>query len=346
MNITSLRVQSIRNHRDFSCRFSPGVTVITGANGNGKTSLIEAVYIALQGTSFRGTDNEVLQTDTEWWRIDLGTDKGERIVRFEPGRATRKKQFDVDGKTMARLSPSAKYPVVLFEPDDLRLLHGSPSRRREFIDRFIAHIDPRYALAVRRYDRALKQRNNLLKQENSTRDDLFVWDVALGEYGAQMVETRIAFIERINQYLNDTYHTIAHTSDTVSVHYSHTLIGSTKQRLVGELYARFALDKQTGFTSIGPHRDDMLFRFNDKPALKVASRGEIRSIMLALKFIEVDIVAETTGLTPIILLDDVFSELDAQRQTHVTTQFKDHQIIMTSASSAGMLDDATVIDLV
>lgn len=345
MNITSLRVQSIRNHHDFSCVFSPNVTVVTGANGNGKTSLIEAIYIALQGTSFRGTDTEVLQTGTEWWRIDLGTDKGERIVRFEPTRLSRKKQFDIDGKTMARLSPAAKYPVVLFEPDDLRLLHGSPSRRRDFIDRFIAQIDPQYAQAIRRYDRALKQRNSLLKKEESTRDDLFVWDVALSEYGAQMIETRIAFIERINQYLNDTYHTIAQTNDAVSVHYSHTLIGSTKQRLVSELHARFTLDKQMGFTSIGPHRDDVLFRFNDKQALKIASRGEIRSIILALKFIEVDILSQTTGLMPIILLDDVFSELDSSRQTHLTTQFKNHQIIMTSASSTAALDDATVIDL-
>lgn len=346
MNIATLRVQSIRNHVDFSCQLSPNVTVITGANGNGKTSLIEAIYIALQGTSFRGTDAEVLQTNAEWWRIDMTAENHERTATFEPLKPSRKKQFVVDGKTMARLSPALRYPVVLFEPDDLRLLHGSPSRRRDFIDRFISQIDPLYHQAVRRYDRALKQRNNLLKKEHVSRDDVFVWDVALSEYGARIIETRIAFTERINSTLNDTYNTISQTGDAVSVHYSHTVIGDTKQRLVGELHARFPLDASVGFTSVGPHRDDVLFRFNDKPALKIASRGEIRSIILALKFIEVEILTQATDVSPIILLDDVFSELDAARQTHLTTQFKDKQIIMTSASSTGILDDATIIELV
>ncbi len=346
MRITQLRVQHIRTHADMTQTLSPDVTLITGDNGSGKTSLIEAITVALRGTSFRGTDNELLQYESPWWRIDLASDEGERTIKFDPSRASGKKQFVVDEKTSYRLAPSHKYPVVLFEPDDLRLLHGSPSRRREFIDRFIAQLIPTYSGLLRKYDRALKQRNTILKDPSVTRDDLFVWDIAIGEYGAQIIEQRIRYIERLNAELDTTYNTIAQSSDAVSMHYSHTVIGDIKQRIIHELHARMERDMMLGYTSIGPHRDDIVFRFNTMPALSVASRGEVRSLVLALKFIEVDVISEVTGLQPIILLDDVFGELDGERQTHLTTKFSGKQIIMTSASSTAVLDTAHVIHLV
>lgn len=145
MNITGIRAQNIRTHIDISEAVSPHVTLITGDNGSGKTSLIEAVTVALQGTSFRGSDTELLRYDAPWWRIDITTDEGERTVKFDPSRQYGKKQFVIDEKTSYRLMPVNKYPVVLFEPDDLRLLHGSPSRRRDFIDRFIGQLNPHYS---------------------------------------------------------------------------------------------------------------------------------------------------------------------------------------------------------
>jgi DNA replication and repair protein RecF len=321
------------------------VTLITGDNGSGKTSLVEAVTVALQGTSFRGTDTELLRYDAPWWRIDLSTDEGERIVKFDPSKPSGKKQFVVDEKVSYRLAAGSKYPVVLFEPDDLRLLHGSPSRRREFIDRFIAQLNPQYTTLLRKYDRALKQRNKLLKHPSATRDDLFVWDISISEYGADIIEQRIRHIERLNAELDTTYNTIAQSKDVVSMHYSHTIIGNVKQRIISELHVRMERDRLLGYTSVGPHRDDVLFRFNDMPALSVASRGEVRSIVLALKFLEVDTITEMTGRQPIILLDDVFGELDSERQTHLATKFSGKQIIMTSASSAASLDAATIIHL-
>lgn len=345
MRITGIRAQNIRTHADIERAISEDVTLITGDNGSGKTSLIEAVTIALRGTSFRGTDNELLRYEAPWWRIDLVTDEGLRTVKFDPVRATGKKQFIVDEKTSYRLMPAKKYPVVLFEPDDLRLLHGSPSRRREFIDRFISQLNPQYAPLLRKYDRALKQRNKLLKNSSTSRDDLFVWDIAIGEYGAQIIEQRIHHIERLNADLDSTYNAIAQSRDVVSMHYSHTVIGDVKQRIISELHARMERDRLLGYTSVGPHRDDVVFKFNAMPALSVASRGEVRSIVLALKFLEVDIITEITGQQPIILLDDVFGELDSDRQTHLTTKFSGKQIIMTSASSTAALDAALVIHL-
>ncbi len=327
--IKKLSVQNFRSHSKFDISFSPTITVITGMNGSGKTSLIEALYIALQGSSFKGSDHDVLRHQSPWWRVEVGlNDKIERVVTFDPSLLSGRKKITIDGKIMYRLPARYKYPVVLFEPDDLRLLHGSPTRRRQFIDRFISQLDPMYTNAIRKYERALKQRNNLLKKQSASKDELFVWEVALSEYGAFIIEKRTIFIEQINSHLNDAYNEIAKSHDNVSIHYSHTYIGDIKQKLLNDLHNNSARDAALGFTSVGPHRHDVIFRFNDLPALDVASRGEVRSIVLALKFLEVNIIEQITVQKPIILLDDVFSELDDSRQKSLLST--GHQVIISS----------------
>jgi len=329
--IRHLRVQNIRSHQDYTVAITEGVTVITGPNGSGKTSLLEALYIALQGTSFKGSDSDALRKDAPWWRIDITTAQdGVRTVTFDPARTTKRKQFTIDDTVIARLGVKHKYPVVLFEPDDLRLLHGSPARRRSFIDRFISQLNPLYATAVRKYERALKQRNNLLKRDYVREDELFAWDIALAEHGAYMIDQRIAFIEALNKQLTDAYNDIAHSHDDITIHYSHTFVGDVKQKLLSELYAHREKDGYLGVTTVGPHRHDIMFSINNSPAIATASRGEARTIMLALKFLEVGIIEEVTGLKPLILLDDVFSELDVSRQQALSSRTKEHQIVMTS----------------
>lgn len=327
--ITKLSVKNIRSHDNFEVLFSPTTTVITGENGSGKTSLLEAVYIALRGTSFRGSDSDVLRHSLPWWRIDIEFDDNiKRTISFDSEQNNGRKKIVVDDKTMYRMLAKYKHPVVLFEPDDLRLLHGSPTRRRKFIDNFIGQLDPFYSEAIRKYDRALKQRNNLLKKQYVSKDELFVWDVSLSEYGSYIIEKRISFVEQINSKLNDEYNLIAKSNDIISVHYSHTYIGDIKQKILNDLHGHINRDTALGFTSVGPHRHDVIFNFNNFPALDVASRGEVRSIVLALKFLEVDIIEKITDQKPIILLDDVFSELDDNRQRSLL--LSDNQIIITS----------------
>lgn len=332
--LKKLYVQHIRSHEEYLLELSSDVTIITGANGSGKTSLLEAIYLSLQGSSFKGGDSDMLRKEKPWWRIDVQFDDDEgRTIKFDPSKTTSRKQFVIDSKTTARIPVKYKYPVVLFEPEDLRLLHGSPSRRRQFIDRFISQLNPLYGPSLRKYERALKQRNNLLKQSFIRDDELFAWNIALAEHGAFIIEQRIAFIEQINAKLAGLYQEIAGTHDDVSVHYSHTYIGDIKQKLLNELHAHLQRDKYLGNTSIGPHRHDVLFEINNSPALSVASRGEARTIVLALKFLEVEIIEQLIEKQPIILLDDVFSELDATRQKLLTSQLNGHQIIITSATS-------------
>lgn len=333
-SILKLQVQNLRSHTAYVISFSPGVTIITGANGSGKTSLLEAIYVTLQGSSFKGSDTDMLRKDTDWWRIDTTfEDLSTRVVKFDPAKATSRKQFTIDDKTTARIPVKLKYPVVLFEPEDLRLLHGSPARRRQFIDRFISQLHPLYGPSLRKYDRALKQRNNLLKSAYIHDDELFAWNIALAEHGAFIIEQRIAFIEQLNRNLNQLYQDIAGTNDEVSIHYSHTFVGDIKQKLLNELHSHLERDRYLGNTSVGPHRHDVIFQINNSPALSIASRGEARTIVLALKFLEVAIIEQLIDKRPIILLDDVFSELDATRQQLLTSQLKGHQIIITSATS-------------
>lgn len=341
--VSKLAVQNIRAHEHFILDVSPNVTVITGQNGSGKTSLLEAIYTAFRGSSFKGTDKEMLRQGGDWSRIDVGfSDGSKRSVKFDPARASGKKQFIVNDKTSYRLAEKDKLPVVLFEPDDLRLLHGSPARRRLFIDRFISQIDPQYAVSIRRYERALRQRNALLKSGGSP-DDLFAWNVSLSDYGAYVIESRVQFIEQINKHLNDEYQVIARNDDTVSVHYSHTIVGDVKARLLGELEAGLARDQLLGYTSVGPHRHDLSFVFNGSPALSVASRGEARTIILALKLIEVETIAKLSGVRPLVLLDDVYGELDDSRQKNLSS-ILNSQIIITGTVSPGVGDKIVSLD--
>lgn len=329
--VSKLSVTNVRSHTNYVIDLSPTITVITGENGSGKTSLLEAIYITLQGTSFKGSDIDVLKRGGEWWRIDMVLDdQSKRTASFDPSLTSGKKKFVVDEKVNYRLPQKSKFPVVLFEPDDLRLLNGSPSRRRQYIDRFISQLDPLYGTTLRKYERALKQRNNLLKNAYIRPEDLFVWNIALSEYGAYIIQQRTVFIEEINIKLNNAYDDIAGTGDIVSVHYSHTSIGDIKQKLLNDLDTNNERDRHLGYTSIGPHRHDVIFEFNNFPALSVASRGEVRSIVLALKFLEVDIIEKITDKKPIILLDDVFSELDLARQKALSDTIRSHQIIITS----------------
>lgn len=346
MNITGLRVQNTRSHSSQSFNFSSRVTVFVGKNGSGKTTLLEAMHIALRGTSFRGTDLDFLNKDASWWRVDLHNDEDDvRTVKFDSTKTSGRKKIEIHNKINYRMPQSKRKPTVLFEPDDLRLLGGSPARRRLFIDTFITQINPLFTSTLRKYERALKQRNSMLKQDMATRDDVFVWDMAMSEYGAQIISMRTQIIERINQEINTVYAAIAQTNDQVSVHYSHTQISSVKQKLIDDLHRSFERDKLLGYSSVGPHRHDVIFMFNDSPVATVASRGEVRSIILALKFLEVDVAQEVTGEQPIILLDDVFAELDETRQRSLAEKCRNNQMFITSTGTYKDIDEASVISL-
>ena len=330
MKILRLAVQNVRVHSLKMLDLEPGTTLISGSNGCGKTSLIEALYIALRGKSFRGSDESIFSYGAQMYQIDVATDELQYRVTYQNQDGAKRKQFVVAGKKHGRLPYALKYPIVLFEPDTLRIVNGSPQRRRDFLDGLIQQYDQSYSYELSRYNRALLQRNKLLKDPLINDDELFSWNLILSDYGAKIISKRQAVLNDFNSKITAIYQSIAGTSDTVSLQYSHESYVSA-QKLLKEYEEKITYDKAVGATSTGPHRHDIAIGFGDKSAIKVASRGEARTIVLALKFLEAAYIEQQTGKRPLILLDDVFGELDRHRQKRLMSEFVDNQIVMTSA---------------
>lgn len=330
-------MQQFRSYSASSFDLSPAVTVISGANGSGKTNILEALYVGCRGSSFRAADSDLLQFGQPWWRLDLVDEDTKRTIAFDGTKSAGRKQFTINGVKKQRLPAMQKIPVVLFEPNDLRLLEGSPTRRRSFLDAFIAQIEPGYSIHLSRYERALRQRNNLLKADHVSPDELFVWDMSLSENGTHIINKRMQYTAILNQQLNDVYQSIAAGNDIVNVTYEtfmnraeHTQL---QQYYLAALHQQHKRDIVLGFTSVGPHRDDLVFTMNGKPAVAVASRGETRTIVLGLKLIEINYLLDTHSIPPLLLLDDVYSELDANRRAALTGVSSEVQTVITTTDA-------------
>lgn len=335
MRISDIHLQHFRSYTDQRFSFDPQVTLITGANGSGKTNILEAIYILGYGKSFRDADESLLKYDAKWWRIQGVVDDSSREVRYETTPLKPTKTFMYESEKRGRFTSRYHLPIVLFEPDDLLLVHGSPVRRRNYIDSFLGRLSPSYGTTLRRYERALAQRNRLLKQSTVIDDDtMFIWDIALAEEATHLVSMRRAFIELANKTVGTYYSHIAEKDYVVELIYQSSIgHDNYKQGLIHALKARYARDIATGFTSAGPHRDDVRFMMDTKDMETSASRGEIRTLLLSLKRIETDQYRDIFETTPLFLLDDVFSELDSARRKHLINHFYDHQMIITTTNA-------------
>lgn len=327
MIIKSITLTNFRNHKKYHLDLNPDTTLILGSNGWGKTSILEAIYILTRGKSFRATDPDIINRDAMFYRIELNYNNGEvRIATFD----RENKTFICYDKKSRRLPKKAKYPVILFQPSDLNLLSGSPSRHRDYFDRIFSELNEDYSSSLLKYEKALKQRNELLKTDLPTESSIFSWNLLLAKYGTAINHYRQNFTTLINQDLNTTYYSIAENSDLVSLQYKTELSDISESKYLKLLEQNLTKDSYLGHTSFGVHRDDFEFLFNQKKADGSASRGETRSIILALKFVEAKIIESKLGEKPIILLDDVFSELDNTRRKFLVNNFKNHQVIITS----------------
>lgn len=330
MLIKSISLTNFRNHNQYYLECNPDTTLILGENGCGKTSVLEAIYILTRGKSFRATDPDIIKREAPFYRIELTYDNGEtRVATYNH----QVKTFICFDKKSRRLPKKAKHPVVLFQPSDLNLVSGSPSRHREYFDRIFSELSEEYGTNLSKYEKALHQRNELLKSDNLSRDALFSWNLLLARYGSNLHKMRQEFIIFINENLNPFYTSIAENHDLVFLKHKTELKNITESTYLKFLEQNFEKDHYLGHTSFGIHRDDFEFFFNANPASGSASRGETRSLILALKFVEAKILEEKLGEKPIILLDDVFSELDNLRRKCLINNFKDHQVILTSVEA-------------
>ena len=341
--ITDLRLQNFRSYKDSSFEMSPGVNIIVGPNASGKTNLLEAILVLARGQSYRAKDAELIKFDQPWARLDADlSNSSKRTVKIVTEPQT-EKTYELDGKIYKRLTLPNSLPIVLFEPNHLQLFAGSPERRRDYLDDLLEQTQPGYGTIRRQYKRALAQRNALLKQShNSSKSQIFPWDVRLSQLGGQIVRARNNLAEEINKEIGKLYKKLAGTKTTVAAAYDcRWAVDNYESHLLKKLESNYDDDRLRGFTSHGPHREDLSVIFDGHPAQDAASRGEVRTAVLALKIIELKLLESARDKTPLLLLDDVFSELDGKRRHALTDYLAPYQTFITTTDADAVIDHFT-----
>jgi DNA replication and repair protein RecF len=334
--IDTLRLQNFRSYSDASFEFDAGVNIVVGPNASGKTNLLEAVLVLARGTSYRARDVELVKFDKSWGRLDGFFEKHTRTVKLEPSAKT----YVIDDKPYKRLSLEKTLPAVYFEPNHLQLMIRGPEQRRDYFDDLLERSQPPYKSLLNSYKRTLAQRNALLKHgRRHASQQLFVWNIRLSEQGSQIALARHELVRDINKGLSKSYSSITGKKAKVKIEYDNQFpVDNYASRLLHKLESAVDADFERGFTAYGPHREDFIFHLNGQPAAQSASRGETRSLLLALKIFELGLIEKVRGQKPIFLLDDVFSELDGSRRRALVESLKDHQTIITTTDAEAVLE--------
>ncbi|MDR1495869.1 MAG: DNA replication/repair protein RecF [Clostridiales Family XIII bacterium] len=350
MYIRTLALQNFRNYEACSVDFGRGVNILTGKNGEGKTNMLEAVHILSMGRSFRTrNDAEAITFGKTFYRIKGLFGKGDEDMTVEVSMNGRDKSFFVDGVGVRKGADLAGHALtVIFSPDDLRIVKDEPEKRRRFMDHELFQLKPLYYLDVIKYRRIVKNRNLLLKEQTLNEPLLNVYDGYLADTGARIMAERARFAEKLAVISAGIQSRITATSTdeegALEVSYepsvAFTAIEDARERIAAELQSRRAKDREFGATTAGPHKDDLKLVSGGVDLRKYGSQGQQRTAALALKLAEVDIIKEETGEMPILLLDDVLSELDEGRQKRLPDSFEDCQIIITTADPPEILTEA------
>jgi DNA replication and repair protein RecF len=347
--LTSIRLQHFRSYTDVTFPLAPGVNIVVGPNASGKTNLLEAVLLCARGASYRAKDPELIQFNQPWARVEGQTQDESRVIKLDHQQAVTKKSYEIGGQVLQRLSMQKTLPTVVFEPNHLLLLTGSPDLRRTFIDDLIEQTVPNFGAVRRHYRRVLTQRNSLLKKGyTAAQSQVFVWNVRLAELGGKIVQERLRVLQAVNERATDMYRQLSLGNANVQVNYQSSI--PTEQYETGLLHkleANLERDCLIGYTTAGPHRDDIEVLLNDWRAEETASRGENRTLVLMLKLTELALLEQARGVRPILLLDDVFSELDNARRKALTAHLRNHQTIITTTDADVVTGDheRTVISL-
>jgi DNA replication and repair protein RecF len=308
--------------------------MIVGPNASGKTNLLEAVLVIASGKSYRAKDSELVQFEQPWARLDGYSETGaKRTVKVER-EPLPTKSYEIDGKSYKRLTMNHALPVVLFEPNHLQLLTGSPEQRRSFLDDLLEQTIPGYGSLRRQYRRTLAQRNALLKQDYADHRQMFPWDIRLSQLAGQIVRARAGLLTQLDSEMGPLYKDLSKTKTVVQLSYNtQFVIDSYESQLLRKLETTIVTDRMRGFTTHGPHRDDFVLSYDGRTASETASRGETRSAVLALKILELQNIEAARMQTPLLLLDDVFSELDSSRRSGLTEHLSRYQTFITTTDA-------------
>lgn len=331
MQLKRLQFENFRNYDSLDLELSAPVTALVGLNAQGKTNVLEGIVFMALGKSFR--TNRALDTlkwDKPHGRIKAELEHEGETTQLElfMQKAPELKKMKKNDKIIPAREFLGKLRVVIFTPDHAELIAGGPALRRQFLDRLLVQTDPSYVEDLAKYHRVLQHRNALLKRlafGNNQAGEWDLWDQKLLEAAGVIWDRRGVALNFFKKNLEAAYQKIANKEDELKLSFD-----SSKEMAEELLAAHHERDLAQGFTSVGPHRDDFLLSINGKHLAETGSRGESRSAVLALKLCELNFLEEQTGQKPLLLLDDVFSELDEKRQAALSELMTNHQCILTT----------------
>ncbi len=345
MYISQITLNNYRNYTALKLGLSPGLNVFTGANAQGKTNLLEAIYFCSIGRSMRTPrDRELILWEQERARIKVdavnrgGKSKVEIVLDKRQN-----KSVIINGATASRLGElMGVVTTVLFSPDEIAIIKESPSDRRRFMDIAICQLSRAYFYLLQRYNKTLAQRNKLLKG-NAGSDTLDVWDVQLASVGAKVIKTRRGFIARIEELTKNAHSYLTDGKENITLLYE-TIDGETESEIYDSFLAELKRSRERdlihGFTHIGAQTDDLAVLIDGVDVRKFGSQGQQRTAALSLKLAQLELFAAETGEYPVLLLDDVFSELDERRQRKLVEKLEKHQTVVTCTHLDGVTADA------
>ncbi|MDO4792737.1 MAG: DNA replication/repair protein RecF [Filifactor alocis] len=333
MLLRELRLKDFRNYEELTLSFEKGANIFFGSNGQGKTNLLEAISLLSVGRSFRTTrDADMIAFGREDANViaDTCSDKGEYSIDIKLGKKI-KKAVKINSIPIDKLQELfGVINVVVFSPDDLKLIKDGPKERRLFLDREISQIRPRYYRVLSDYYKVLQRRNLLLKEEGpSMMVDIYTEQLA--QFGYEVMDMRRTFLEEICTIAKDIHRTISSGKEELNVEYEANVSASTSQEYLDVLRDAKEQDVLKGNTTRGIHRDDIALKIGEMDIRHFGSQGQKRSAAISLKLSEIALMHQLFDEYPIVLLDDIFSELDPSRQKMLLEYVKDTQVFLTTA---------------
>lgn len=332
MIITKLELSNFRNYKLLKLDFDSKTNILYGNNAQGKTNILESIYMCSTTKSHRSNkDFELINFDSDEGHIKLYINKNNREQRIDIHlRKNKSKGIAINGIPIKKASELfGIFNVIIFSPEDLNIIKNGPSERRKFMDMELCQLDKIYVYNLVNYNKVLSQRNQLLKDlyfRPELKQTLDVWDMQLAEYGSKVIKRREQFIKEISDILIPIHDELTNGQEEIEVIYD-------KNTQSNELYENIILNREKDIkyktTSVGPHRDDILFFNKGKNIKTYGSQGQKRTIALSLKLAEIELVKSLINDKPVLLLDDVLSELDSDRQNHLLKSLDNIQTIIT-----------------
>ena len=340
MYIEKIKLSNFRNYEQLELDLNQNINIIYGNNAQGKTNILESIFLCSFGKSFRTTkEKEMIKFNEKSTLVQIYYKKKDRDgnIKIEIGN---KKQISLNGIKIKKLSELlGNLNIVIFTPDDINILKDGPAGRRRFLDIMIGQLRPNYVYNLNMYLKIIEQRNNYLRQireENKTVDMLEIWDEKLAEYGEKIFNYRNEFIEKISKKINEIHKNITDEKEELKIEYISNC--ENKKEYLKLLDERRKLDILKGFTTKGIHRDDFVIYINGKEVSTYGSQGQNRTAVLSLKLSELKVIYDELGEFPILLLDDFMSELDEQRRKNFLNNIKNTQVILTGTDKIELSD--------